>query len=132
MALQKNQRMLLRGIPGPILAVIAILWISAAVGLVDSGNEWADYTGRADRDPITGLLLLALMFADIVNAVLGFAIQLRRRWARSYAVTLSLVRAGAAGIAVMVGDTAAGVLIAVYLVIVVLMVMPSSAAWCDR
>lgn len=132
MALQKNHGMRLRGIPGPILAVIAILWISAAVGLVDSGREWADYTGRGDYDPITGLLLISLIFADIVNAVLGFAIQLHRRRARSYAIMLSLVRAAAATIAVVTGDTAAAVLIAVYLVIVVLMVMPSSAAWCDR
>ncbi len=132
MALQKNQRAPLRGVPGPILAVIAILWVSAAVGLVYSGHEWADYTAREDRDPFTGLLLLSLMVADLVNAVLGFAIQLRRGRARSYAITVSLVRAAAAAIAVVVGDMSAIVLIVVYLAIVVLMVLPSSAAWCDK
>lgn len=132
MALQKNQRMLLRGIPGPILAVIAILWITAAVGLVDSGGDWADYSGRDDRDPITGFLLVSLIVADLVNAALAFAIQMHWHWARSYAITLSLVRAAAAAIAVVTGDLSAAVLIAVYLVIVVLMVLPSSAAWCDR
>jgi hypothetical protein len=132
MALQKNQRMLLRGIPGPILVVIAILWVTAAVGLVDSGGDWIEYSGRDDRDPITGALLVSLIVADLVNAALAFAIQMHWRWARSYAITLSLVRAGAAGIAVITGDTAAVVLIAVYLLIVVLMILPSSAAWCDR
>ncbi|WP_026929082.1 hypothetical protein [Glycomyces tenuis] len=131
MALQKNQRTLLRGIPGPILAVIAILWITAALGLVDSGGDWADYTDRADRDPITGFLLICLIVADLVNAVLGFAIQMRWNWARSYAITLSLVRAAAAAIAAVTGDMSALVLIAVYLVIVVLMILPSAAAWFD-
>lgn len=132
MALQKNQRMSLRGMPGPILTVIAILWVSAAVGLIYSGQEWVEYTGGEDRDPFIGLLLLSLMFADLVNAVLGLAIQLRRGRARSYAITVSLIRAAAAAIAVVVGDMSAIVLIVVYLVIVVLMVLPSSAAWCDK
>jgi hypothetical protein len=132
MALQKRQRMLLRGIPGPILAVIALLWITAAVGLVDSGREWSAYTEAGGRDPFTGLLLVSLMFADLVNAGLALAIQLHRRRARSYAVMLSLVRAAAAAIAVVTGTTAAVLLIAVYLVIVVLMLLPSSGEWCDR
>ncbi len=132
MALQKNQRMILRGIPGPILAVIAILWITAAVGLVDSGGQWIAYTGGEDREPFTGLLLISLMFADLVNAGLALAIQLHWRRARSYAVMLSLVRAAAAAIAVVTGNTAAVLLIAVYLVIVFLMLLPSSGAWCDR
>lgn len=132
MALQKHQRMILRGIPGPILAVIAILWITAAVGLVDSGSEWIEYTDGGEREPFTGLLLVSLMLADLVNAGLALAIQLHRRRARSYAVMLSLVRAAAAAIAVVTGDTAAVLLIAVYLVIVVLMLLPSAGAWCHR
>ena len=120
----------LKGIPGPILIAVAVLWVSAAVGLVDSGADFIDHTDRGG-DPFTAVILLALMAADLCNAVLGLGVQLHRRWARMSAIMVCLMRIAVALIAATVGEfsyawTAANA------AVVVLMLSPSAAAWCDR
>lgn len=120
----------LKGIPGPILIAVAVLWISAAVGLVESGADFIDHTDRGG-DPFTALILMGLMFADLVNAVLGLGVQLHRRWARVSAIMVCLMRIAVALIAATVGEFPY-VWAATNLTVVVLMLFPSAAAWCDR
>ncbi|WP_100448320.1 hypothetical protein [Glycomyces xiaoerkulensis] len=132
MATREKPGTLLRGIPFPILATVAILWITAAHGLIDSGPEWVDYTARPDGNTVTAVLLFILAFAHFANALLGLGIQLRLRWARSTAIGLCLFRTATASFALVGGDTPSYTRIALNLVIVVLLLLPSSAAWCDR
>ncbi|MCH7232912.1 hypothetical protein L0U85_18945 [Glycomyces sp. L485] len=124
--------LLLRGIPFPILAAVAVLWISAAVGLVESGGDWIAYTDRGDSNPFTEILLFSLMFADLVNAALGLAIQFHQRWARSTVIGLCIFRSATTLIAAIAGETSPYLPIAINLTLIVLMLFPSSAAWCDR
>lgn len=120
----------LKGIPGPILIAVAILWISAAAGLTESGADFIDHTDRGGN-PFTAMILMGLMFADLVNAVLGLGIQLHRHWARMSAIMVCLMRTGVGLIAMTVGEVSY-VWLATNLIIIVLMLFPSSAAWCDR
>lgn len=123
---------LLRGIPGPILAAIGILWITSAIGIFESGGAWIDHTQRSEPNPWTTFILASLMFADLVNAVLGLAVQFHQRWARSTVIGLSVFRTAITLIATAAGDASPYVPIAVNLTLIVLMIMPSAAAWCDR
>ncbi|WP_460496075.1 hypothetical protein [Glycomyces tarimensis] len=111
---------------------MAALWTLAAVGLLDSGRDWSAYTDRSDANPITEFFLLSLVFADLVNAVLGLAIQFHQRWARSTIIVLSVFRSGTTLIATVAGETSPYLPIAINIGLIVLMLMPSSAAWCDR
>ncbi|WP_199040499.1 hypothetical protein [Glycomyces salinus] len=120
----------LKGIPGPILIAVAILWISAAAGLIESGADFVDHTDSGG-DPFTALILMGLIFADLVNAVLGLGIQLHRRWARVTAIMVCLMRTAVALIAATVGEFSY-VWAATNLAVIVLMLFPSAAAWCDR
>ena len=123
---------LLRGIPGPVLAAIAILWVSAAIGLIESGTDLVGYTDRADANPVTAFLLASLMFADLVNAALGLALQFHQRWARSTIIVLGVFRSCATLIAAAAGETSPYLPIAVNATLIVLMIMPSVGTWCDR
>ncbi|GAB3236150.1 hypothetical protein GCM10027447_34280 [Glycomyces halotolerans] len=126
----QRQGLRLRGIPGPIIASVAILWTWAAIGMYRSGTDWIEHSERGG-DPFTAIILVALMAASLVNAVLGLAIQLRRGWARSWAISLGLVRTVAALIAIVAGHPSY-VSVAVNVAVVVLLILPSAAVWCDR
>ena len=132
MTLTREHGPALHTMPTKTAAGLAILWIYATVGFVGAYVSWQNYTEQGVGRPLTGLTLLWLMTTSLFKAVLALGVHLRRGWARSTLIVVGLIGAVTAVISMMGGDDAAILTLGVNVAIVVLMILPDSAAWCEK
>lgn len=132
MTLAQDRSTALRTMPTKTAAAVGILWIYATVGFITAYVSWENYLGEGGGSPLTGLTLLWLMATSVFKAVLTLGVHLRQSWARSGLLIVGLIGAVTAGFAMFSGNNAAIFTLGVNLAFVILLILPDSAAWCEK